>query len=61
LNPIAINLKLERNQFLTQLEQLHNLEQRPSYRFGFQQLVEPMEIIMTPIDVQQTQPFHQIV
>jgi hypothetical protein len=43
------------------LEQLCNLEQIPSYRFGFQQLVEPVEVVTAPIDVQQTQPLHQIV
>ena len=28
------------------MEQLHNLEQRPSHRSGFQQLVELVEIVM---------------
>jgi hypothetical protein len=35
LNPTTINSKLEHNQLKTQLE-LHNLEQRPSHRFGSQ-------------------------
>jgi hypothetical protein len=37
------------------------LEQKPSHRFGSQQLVELMEVIAPLVDVQQTQPLHQIV
>jgi hypothetical protein len=40
LNPILTNSKLECNQFLIWLEQLHNLEQRPSHWSNFQH-VEP--------------------
>jgi hypothetical protein len=36
LNPPKANLELKCNQLLTQLEQLCNLEQRPSHKFGFQ-------------------------
>jgi len=61
LNPIATDLELEHNQFPIRLEQLHNLEQRPSHRFGFQQHVDLVEIIMAFVVVQQTQPLHQIV
>ncbi len=43
------------------LEQLCSLEQKPSHRFGSQQLVELMEVIVVPIVVQQTQPFHQTI
>jgi hypothetical protein len=60
LNPIATNLELDHNQFLIQLKQLHNLEQRP-HKFGFQQHVDLMEAVMAFVVVQQTQPFHQIV
>jgi hypothetical protein len=52
---------LECKQLLTQLEQLCNLEQKPSHRFGFQQHVELMEAIAALIIVEQTQPLHQIV
>jgi hypothetical protein len=37
LNPIVIDSELERNQNLTQLEQLRNLEQRSSCQSNFQQ------------------------
>jgi len=43
------------------LEQLHNLEWRPSHISSSQQLVELVEVVMAPIDVQQTRPLHQIV
>jgi hypothetical protein len=49
LNPTTIDLKLEHNQFLTRLEQLHNLEQRPSHRFGSQQPKTLVEVVMAPI------------
>jgi hypothetical protein len=39
------------NQLLTHLEQLCNLERRPSHRFGSQQPVEPVEVIVAPIVV----------
>jgi hypothetical protein len=45
LTPTIADSKLERNQFLTQLEQLHNLEQKPSHQLNFQQHVEPVETI----------------
>jgi hypothetical protein len=54
LNPIAANLELECNQLLTQLEQLCNLEQRPSHRSSSQQPIELMEEFVGPIGVQQT-------
>ncbi len=51
LNPNATYSKLECNQLLTHLEQLRNLERRPSHRFGSQQPVELVEIIMALIVV----------
>jgi hypothetical protein len=51
LNPIIIDSKLERNQLLTQLEQLCNLERRPSHRYGSQQLLELVEVVTAFIDV----------
>jgi hypothetical protein len=36
LNLTITNSELEHNQLLPQLEQLSNLEQRPSHRFGSQ-------------------------
>jgi hypothetical protein len=61
LNPTATDSKLDHNQFLTQLEELCNLEQRPSHRLSSQQLVELMEVVVTLVVVQQTQPLHQII
>jgi hypothetical protein len=61
LNPTIVDLELERNQLLTQLEHLCNLEQRPSHRSSSQQLVELVEAITASIVIQQTQPLHQIV
>jgi hypothetical protein len=36
LNPTITNSNLVHNQYLTWLEQLHNLEQKPSHRFDSQ-------------------------
>jgi hypothetical protein len=36
LNPTITNSNLVDNKYLTWLEQLHNLEQKPSHRFDFQ-------------------------
>ncbi len=54
LNPTTANSELECNQLLTQLEQLCNLEQRPSHRSSSQQPIELMEEFVAPISVQQT-------
>jgi hypothetical protein len=43
------------------LEQLRNLEHKPSHRFGSQQLVESVEAIVALIVVKQTQPLHQTI
>jgi hypothetical protein len=51
LNPTSLDLELECNQFLTWLEQLHNLERRPSHRYGSQQPKELVEVVMTPIAI----------
>ncbi len=61
MNLTTIDSELDHNQLLTQLEQLCNLEQRPSHKLSFQQPVEPMEVVVILIVVQQTQPFHQII
>jgi hypothetical protein len=61
LNPNVTNSKLECNQLLTQLKQLGNLERKPSHRSSFQQPEKLVEVIMAPIVVQQTQPFHQTI
>jgi hypothetical protein len=37
------------------------LEQRLSHRFGFQQPIKPVEVVVAPIVVRQTQTLHQIV
>jgi hypothetical protein len=58
LNPITIGSRLEHNQLLNQVEQLRNLEQRPSHQSNFQPHVEPMEVTIV-IDAQQTQPLNQ--
>jgi len=52
LNPTKIDLELECNQLLTWLEQLYNLEWRPSHRSGFQQPIDLIETIMALIVVQ---------
>jgi len=59
LNQIVVDSKLEHNQFLSRLEQLCKLEQRPSHWSSFQHHVKLVEAVMAPIVVQQTQPFHQ--
>jgi len=41
-----------------QLEQLCNLEQRPSNWSSFQQHAKLVDAIVAPIVVQQTQPLH---
>jgi hypothetical protein len=61
LNPIVAYSKLEHNLLLNQLEQLHNLEQRPSHLSNYQQHVKSMEVVVASIAIQQTQPFHQII
>ncbi len=61
LNPNATYSKLECNQLLTQLEQLCNLERRPSHRSSSQQPIESMEVITVPIVIRQTQPLHQTI
>jgi len=61
LNPTAADSKLDCNQLLTQLEQLCNLEQRPSHRLSSQQPVELIEVVTTFVVVQQTQLLHQII
>ncbi len=61
LNPTVANSKLDCNQLLTQLEQLCNLEQRPSHRLSSQQPVELIEVVTTFVVVQQTQLLHQII
>jgi hypothetical protein len=52
LNPIATNSELEHNQLLIRLEQLRNLERKPSHKSGFQQLIQLVETIVAPIVVQ---------
>jgi hypothetical protein len=52
LNPIIVNSKLEHNQLLTWLEQLCNLEQRPSHKSGFQQPMELVEVIVALVAIQ---------
>jgi hypothetical protein len=61
LNLVIANSKLECNQLLTRLEQLCNLEQRPSHRLGFQQPMELVEVVVALVAIQQTQQRHQIV
>jgi len=54
LTPTITDSELEQNQFLTRLEQLCNLEQRPSHQLNSQKHVELVEAIVACIDVQQT-------
>ncbi len=46
LNPTIAYSKLEHNQLLNQLEQIHNLEQRPSHWPNFQPHVELVEAVI---------------
>ncbi len=61
LNPTTTYSTLEHNQFLHQLEQLHNLKQRPSHQCNFQPHAKPMEIVLIYVVVRQTQPLNQII
>jgi hypothetical protein len=47
LNPTTTNLELERNQLLNWLEQLYNLEQKPSHWSSFQQHAKPVDVVVT--------------
>ncbi len=61
LNPAVADSEFERNQLLTQLEHLCNLERAPSHRPSYQQFVEPVEVVTAHVAIQQTKPLHQIV
>jgi hypothetical protein len=52
---------LEANQLLRQLEQLCNLEQRPSHQCNFQPHAKPMEVVTIFVVVRQTQPSNQTI
>ncbi len=43
------------------MEQLCNLERRPSHWSNYQQHVESVGVVVAHVDVQQTQPLHHIV